>query len=123
MMILTIYPASLIGLAHYQYPHLQKLDEVNMSDTNPVPSMSMSPRPAPTTDFYKALRALAESGKCITRVEWANTLIYGKLVDGKVTIRLEDNMFHPWIINDGDLAATDWVILSSEPTMKTVRAD
>ena len=94
-----------------------------MSIPDTAPSLSASPRPAPTTDFYKALRVLVENGKCITRVEWANTLIYGKLVDSKVMIRLSDGMFHPWIINDGDATATDWVILSSEPVTRVIRAD
>ena len=72
-----------------------------------------SPLPVATTDFYKALKALAE-GSRVTRLEWANQSIYGVLMGGKVMIRLADDMFHPWLINDGDMAAIDWVTISPE---------
>jgi hypothetical protein len=32
-------------------------------------------------------------------------------MDAQLKIFLEDNLYHPWIVSDGDLMATDWIIV------------
>jgi len=59
--------------------------------------------------FYEALKKLVEGSK-ITRLDWNNESIYGFLFNGEVCIHNEDGD-HRWIINDGDVLATDWIEL------------
>jgi hypothetical protein len=61
-------------------------------------------------DFPNALRELI-SGKQITRVLWNDSTEYGVLVDGWLTIHTKGE-FHRWTVNDGDLLADDWKVVS-----------
>lgn len=65
-----------------------------------------------TYTFFDALREVS-NGRSITKLEWKNNGIYGKLVDNKLYIHI-DNEFKQWIISDGDLLGTDWVVLSEQ---------
>jgi hypothetical protein len=62
-----------------------------------------------TVDFGTALNAVA-AGKKIARMEWENKEEYGFL---RATILhiFRDGAEHVWRVNDGDILATDWVIL------------
>jgi hypothetical protein len=54
------------------------------------------------------------TGKRITREEWNDKRIYCLLKDGLLQLHKageSNETFHPWIINDGDLLGTDWVVL------------
>lgn len=67
-----------------------------------------------TLSFPDAIRAVIE-GKRIARVSWANA-DYGLLKGDWLMIfhKKEDEQianFHTWIINDGDLEGTDWIVL------------
>lgn len=67
---------------------------------------------APTlVDFPDAIRAVID-GKSITKQEWDDPTVYGKVLDGKLKIFLDDKRWHPWILNDGDLTGDDWIVLS-----------
>ena len=82
---------------------------------------SPSPKSVVTSmDFFDALRAIRD-GNRVTKLEWANPNVYGVMHDRKLHIhRAEDNLIHPWIINDGDMAGLDWVIVSdSTPVITT----
>lgn len=79
---------------------------VGPSPILPTPSPGYVPE-----SFPEAIAALTEGAE-ITRLDWDNANIYGKLRDGKVMICLDDGKWRDWIICDGDLLATDWVILS-----------
>jgi hypothetical protein len=46
-------------------------------------------------------------GRKITRDEWNDVNEYGVLADGLLTIHTK-GVFNKWLVNDGDLLATDW---------------
>ena len=50
------------------------------------------------------------AGKKITRIDWDNKESFGELKDGFLMIHL-DGIYHKWIVNDGDLLSTDWIII------------
>lgn len=59
-------------------------------------------------DFYKALKEM-RNGKTITRVAWPEGE-YGKFDETVVKV-FRNGQFHNWVINDGDVDATDWKIV------------
>ena len=61
-------------------------------------------------DFGDAIRAITKGYK-ISKLEWDDPNIYGILHEGHLRIKLRDEELHDWIITDGDLFGTDWVIL------------
>ena len=74
----------------------------------------LSPNPIEGTiisgiSFSEAIKELA-NGKKITRLEWNNT-DYGFLKEGFVSIHRNGEDFI-WKLSDGDLLATDWIILT-----------
>jgi hypothetical protein len=70
-----------------------------------------SPVPVPAEmDFYTALQEIG-LGKKATKKEWANPDIYGILKDGRLMLHKEDDKFYQWIISDGDMSGTDYVIV------------
>lgn len=71
-----------------------------------------SPIPQKTGDvsmtFGDAIQAIL-SGNKVARLEWKNQ-DYGFLAqDGYLSINRNGNN-HQWLVNDGDMQATDWVI-------------
>lgn len=58
-------------------------------------------------DFPEAMRKIIE-GKKITRLLWDDSEEYCLFKDGWLSIHTRNN-FHKWLVNDGDLMATDWV--------------
>ena len=60
--------------------------------------------------FPDAMQAVNE-GEKITRIEWADENVYGIKKDGFLMLHKDDDKFYNWIVNDGDLEATDWTIL------------
>ena len=60
--------------------------------------------------FSEAIKELT-NGKKIARIEWNNT-DYGLLKDGWLSI-FRNGEFFIWKVNDGDLLATDWIILNN----------
>jgi len=75
---------------------------------------SESPLPAHTgqrqMNFFKAIE-LVNDGEKITRIEWGDEKVYGIKKDGFLMLHKDDDKFHQWIINDGDLEAVDWIII------------
>lgn len=70
-------------------------------------------RPRPVMDAFEALRA-AMDGKRITKLEWHDRDTYGLLKDGLLSLHRggePEDMYHAWIVSDGDLLGMDWVIL------------
>jgi len=64
-----------------------------------------------TMTFEEALQ-LVKVGKKITKLEWNDKRSYCLLADGILQLHKSGeaaDILHPWIINDGDLAGTDWV--------------
>jgi hypothetical protein len=71
-----------------------------------------------TMNFADAINELA-NGKIISRLEWANPLIFCSLrlqvIDGKdewiAMIHQKDGVFYPWTLSLGDMLGTDWVVV------------
>lgn len=81
---------------------------------SPVSTVSESPTGQEVTtatrmDFPAAMAEVIK-GKEITKLEWHNN-DYGKLNGGWLMIN-RNGQWHRWIINDGDMLGTDWVIRS-----------
>lgn len=60
--------------------------------------------------FADALKEIVE-GKKVTKLEWKDVSVYGLLKEGRLKIKLKDNMYHDWILSDGDLTGEDYVVL------------
>lgn len=62
-------------------------------------------------DFYTALRFMMESGASVSRGEWGDVEYYGLIRDGLLMLHKPDGKFHQWIVSDGDISASDWMIV------------
>ena len=64
-------------------------------------------------NFGDAMGLIAK-GYQVRRLEWEDENVRVALVMEKIMIFLsEDNKFHPFIINTGDLYGNDWVVASN----------
>ncbi len=61
-------------------------------------------------DFFNALKEIVQDKK-ITRVEWGDKKYFGELKDGILQLHKPDGKYYPWIISEGDMMGTDWIIL------------
>ena len=61
-------------------------------------------------DFYEALIRI-HNGKRVTRLEWQDPEYYCLMHDYRLCLHKPDGKIYSWIINDGDMAGEDWVIL------------
>lgn len=76
---------------------------------------AMSPRPETiqaqqTYTFPDAIRELLTSKK-ITRLSWNDVEEFGVFQDDYLTIHTKGK-YHQWVVNSGDLEATDWVVVN-----------
>ena len=63
--------------------------------------------------FPKAMEAvLGGNGIKIHRIEWGDKGFYGILNNGILMLHKSDGNFYQWIISDGDLFGTDWIIIN-----------
>ena len=79
--------------------------------TSPVPIKSPNEDKAKLSikmDFGQAMKKVLENKK-IARLEWPGH-VYGFLQEGVLMIFTDS--VHQWIISDGDLTATDWVVVN-----------
>lgn len=74
-----------------------------MVSTSTSPNQSLPPM-----NFAEAIDAVLD-GKGVTRLEWNDKNIVGMLRDGKLML-FRDREWFDWIVNDGDMLATDWVV-------------
>lgn len=58
--------------------------------------------------FSTALASVID-GKLITRPEWEEDY-HGVLQDGKLMLHKPDGQLYYWILSDGDILATDWIV-------------
>ena len=64
-------------------------------------------------DFCAAIDALLD-GQKVTREEWKDKRHWCILKDDILQIHKageDDELLHPWIINNGDLGGLDWIVL------------
>lgn len=74
--------------------------------------MAASPLPLrtiTTLTFPEAMQAIIDS-KRISKLEWENKEHLAELREGFLMIRLDDG-WHTWVVSDGDMLGTDWVII------------
>ncbi len=76
---------------------------------------NMSPLPVSkkieaTIDFPNAIREVI-AGKKIHKLEWEDKEYYGFLNSDKLSLHKPDGKNYQWIISDGDLYGTDWIVL------------
>lgn len=78
--------------------------EINMNIFSPTKKKKIT---IIEMSFPDAMAAVIKGSK-VRRTTWPGEE-YGSLKDGFLTI-FKNGSFHRWIVNDGDLMATDWVI-------------
>lgn len=61
-------------------------------------------------DFFEALRHVI-AGKRIHKLEWGDPEYYGYLIDGVLCLHKPTGRDHQWILSDGDLLGTDYIVL------------
>ena len=64
----------------------------------------------PQMDFFEALIRI-HNGKRVTRLEWQDPEYYCLMHQNKLCLHKPDGKIYSWIINDGDMAGDDWVII------------
>ncbi len=74
----------------------------------PVPTIPSIPVPM-TMSFPDSMKKVLE-GKRIARISWGNT-DYCLLQDGWLSIFTKGDL-HTWNINDGDMEAEDWIVVT-----------
>ena len=60
--------------------------------------------------FYEALEKVAD-GEKVSKLEWDDLKVYGFLNNNLLSLHKADDKLYNWIVSDGDLAGTDWVII------------
>ena len=87
-----------------------------MNETSFSPKIINPEKPATVKegmDFPEAVKKIMEGYK-VTRLEWEDERTYGILSNTKLSIHLSNesaNVFHEWIVSDGDLFGTDWKVV------------
>ena len=79
-------------------------------NTSPLPQQTGSDKKEELFDFFIAMKRVVE-GKKISRKEWDNINIYGKIKDEKLMLHKEDGIDYAWFISTGDLMGTDWFVV------------
>ena len=80
--------------------------------------MSTSPRPKKQSkvsvgeSFPQAMQDVID-GNAIARLEWADDAVNCRLKDGLLMIWIH-NEWHTWTVNDGDMLATDWIVVGED---------
>jgi hypothetical protein len=81
-----------------------------MEITSSSPVLPKKSNEPVTMDFPSAMRALI-NGALVTRLEWKND-DYCLLQNGWLRIfTSSDEKFHDWLVSEGDMAVSDWVII------------
>ena len=81
------------------------MNEQTMSPTQPimpVKNLGMT--------FPEAIKEVIE-GKKIHKLEWENKEFYGFLDADKLSLHKPDGKNYQWLVNDGDLLGTDWIVI------------
>ena len=81
---------------------MKKTTKVEMSPVPPVENKNIG------LSFPDAMFAII-AGEKIRRREWLDEAEFCLLKDNFLTIHRNDK-FHGWIVSEGDMLATDWVI-------------
>ena len=63
-----------------------------------------------TMNFFDALKEVL-AGKKIHKLEWEDKGFYGYIKDAILTLHKPEGTDHGWIITDGDMVGTDFIVL------------
>ncbi len=83
---------------------------INTPTQSPLPQAKPTVTTQATMDFFEAMKKVAE-GKKIHRLDWENKEFYGFLNGGILSLHKPDGKNYQWVVNDGDIAGTDYIIL------------
>lgn len=61
-------------------------------------------------DFPSAIREIINGNK-VTRLDWEDRRYYGFLNGEYLSLHKPDEKNYQWIVNDGDLLGTDWIVI------------
>ena len=67
-------------------------------------------------DFPEAMQAVIQ-GRTVTKLEWDDMRYYGELRDGFLMLHKPDSKFYQWVISEGDLTGTDYILLDLESSL------
>lgn len=82
----------------------------------PTPNVSHSPVPQKIEEaiielsFGEAMNEVL-LGKKITKLEWNDKNYYGFINDTILSLHKPDNTIHQWILSEGDISGTDYIII------------
>lgn len=83
----------------------------------PSPKPNKSSEVVTSLDFFEALRAVY-AGERITRPDWGGEDEYAVLRGGWLMLhKRSDSTFHQWMVSEGDMAGTDWIVLGTGATV------
>lgn len=83
------------------------MNNEQVMNSSPVPKLAVVG--TKSMSFSEAL-PMTIKGRKITRIEWSSNEEYGFLEKGQLMICTKGST-HIWAISDGDILATDWVLL------------
>lgn len=63
-----------------------------------------------TMNFPEAMKMII-LGKTITKEEWGDKQFYGILEDARLKLHKPDGKSYDWIISEGDLVGTDFIVI------------
>jgi len=89
---------------------LRKENKIMTQNQSPLPQEIQHDKKEELFDFSTAMKQVAE-GKKISRKEWNNVNIYGRIKDEKLMLHKEDNIDYAWIVSTGDLTGRDWFVI------------
>ena len=67
-------------------------------------------------DFPEAMQAVIQ-GRTVTKLEWDDMRYYGELRDGFLMLHKPDGKFYQWVISEGDLTGTDYILLDLDSSL------
>ena len=84
-----------------------------MADEKPAmsPTVNEVDHNKETMTFPEAMESVRK-GQKVHRLEWEDEKKYGAMNDGRLTISNDKLERAPWLVSDGDINETDWVVTS-----------
>jgi len=84
-----------------------------MSDVaqSPLPKKKIEEKNGKCFGFDTIIKRLLE-GKKIHKLEWEDKEYYGFIDKGILCLHKPDGKIYQWVVSDGDLSGTDWIIIN-----------
>lgn len=81
-----------------------------MNEQSTSPIINKANNKSSTMSFFDAIREVMINKK-IHKLEWENKEYFSYLKNGILTLHKPDGKDYQWIISDGDMSGTDWIVL------------